>query len=974
MLIRHSSFLASAVTRRFLSSYIKTVGGLVKHLETACGLKKNIDFRRGSGDLRLKECVFCDRPHKNQPTNLFTLHVRSNWFLCYRCQATGGMPKLLEQMSEVYGVPFPIAPVRPRVRVIEDRDINLALHKFAKGHMRRRLHNMGFSDDTLSNYALGIAGGNLAFLYHSLSQSGGDIVPVSMRVLNAPVPFGRFTPAANAGTFQPPCRYGGIFGLPLLQPFMRKVSNESEIQGKGRRRKLGRVAILTSTEVEAMAAFQLAGVPAVALDDYSVFPAHIAAAVAPDVEFVVWSRIPQIGQTVVELFGSARVRLLDWKTYEHVPLLDLLRSQVRVAAMRANSPNAVPVSTTTCSGPSANGVHPTGVEAPVPRSADPRGVQFLTSEQVLVKKALRRAPYAPCSHLTRASSFRKELLEYLRTFGEPITSQFGTFEALGAALRPIFNVCKGLRSGEVSVWSGPEHVGKTTCLSHLAVEICRHARLPTFWVSFRDPPLQTVIRVASQFQGVSVKTVLMRAIRQDETKPREGVPNGFLRVRDLIDSVPDEEEFPFYVADFRFDVTLNRLMQLVKYAHNVKGARHIVLDGLNFPPASPATANIKILDDVSEYSNEATGWSDPAATILSSVDLLDAAMFMLREFARRHGVHISIVANSRKSHVQYWWDTANIAGPTSLTRLASSVILVQRFKFMGTNTRYLEIVKNSFDGTCPLLPMEKTKGERYIDMNLDAIDDLYSRLKLVYGSHVHGYLTLGGEAHQERANLPVKWFFGTLEKIMHTHPFSKLLLEDDDGAVPLDHNATDTTTPPAPEATASSSGFPDDEPLFEIVLASTEKLGVGLAHTLNIIEHDETWAPRVRQAIINEVQQLLGNGYPEAIQKAEEWLLTFHPDSVGYEAIAVENQPDAKPDSHECNLLLAQKEATSIQLDREALWLECARIAIGGPEEAVLLPYETSAFARTLVYEFLRTESQQELRSNVLNVIGKNIN
>lgn len=164
----------------------------------------------------------------------------------------------------------------------------------------------------------------------------------------------------------------------------------------------------------------------------------------------------------------------------------------------------------------------------------------------------------PCSHKEIASfpSFRQDVR---RMFTNPN-------EHVGVPLPNmphLQSLVKGHRRGELSIFTGPTGVGKTTILAQLSLEVCQQ-NVPTLWGSFeiRNPRLvRTLMMQYAAHLGVVLNT--------------EHVEN--------FDYVADRfQELPMHFLKFYGSSPVQEVLDAMDYAVYVHDVQHIILDNLQF--------------------------------------------------------------------------------------------------------------------------------------------------------------------------------------------------------------------------------------------------------------------------------------------------------------------------------------------------------------------------------------------------------
>jgi twinkle protein len=125
---------------------------------------------------------------------------------------------------------------------------------------------------------------------------------------------------------------------------------------------------------------------------------------------------------------------------------------------------------------------------------------------------------------------------------------------------------KGLRTGELTIFSGGTGSGKTTLLSQMSLDFCKKG-VPTLWGSFEIQNEILVSAMMSQFSDTNL------------TKHPEKLEHNFAKFAEL----------PLYYMSFFGSTDLEKVFSTIEYAIEKYQISHIIIDTLQFLLADQAT-------------------------------------------------------------------------------------------------------------------------------------------------------------------------------------------------------------------------------------------------------------------------------------------------------------------------------------------------------------------------------------------------
>lgn len=218
------------------------------------------------------------------------------------------------------------------------------------------------------------------------------------------------------------------------------------------------------------------------------------------------------------------------------------------------------------------------------------------------------------------------------------------------------NILKGLRRGEVTVFTGPTGAGKTTLLSEMSLDLCMQG-VNTLWGSFEIRNVRLVKMMMCQYSGLNLE----RNVEQ------------FHYWADKF------EMLPMYFMCFYGAQNINTVIETMSHAAYVYDIEHVIVDNLQF-----MTSYLSRGDDRFSAQNH----------VISA----------LRNFASTRNVHVTLVIHPRKENDDVELQTASIFGTAKASQEADNVVILQSKK--GAANKYLQVTKNRFDGVLGRVPLD----------------------------------------------------------------------------------------------------------------------------------------------------------------------------------------------------------------------------------------------------------------------------
>lgn len=227
---------------------------------------------------------------------------------------------------------------------------------------------------------------------------------------------------------------------------------------------------------------------------------------------------------------------------------------------------------------------------------------------------------------------------------------------------PTLNkILRGHRRGELTVFTGPTGIGKTTILGQMSLDYLRQG-VSTLWGSFEINNVRLAKKMITQFAEKSLEG--------------EASMESYETVADKFSSLP------LHFMRFHGNTGLEKVFDAMEYAVYVFDVEHIILDNLQF---MTPTHLVKGFD---------------------KFDQLDMSIARLRKFATSKNIHITIIIHPRKEDDGAILSTSSVFGTAKATQEADNVVILQK----GKQYRYIEVTKNRFSGDLGRVPFRFDPG------------------------------------------------------------------------------------------------------------------------------------------------------------------------------------------------------------------------------------------------------------------------
>jgi len=288
-----------------------------------------------------------------------------------------------------------------------------------------------------------------------------------------------------------------------------------------------------------------------------------------------------------------------------------------------------------------------------------------------VKRLLEEAKPLPHQEILDFAELRDAVYREMTNPDQVAGIQSLSFPTLNRLIR-------GHRKGELTIFSGPTGIGKTTILSQISLDYIIQG-VATLWGSF-------------ELNNVRLAKKLLTQYAQKDLESNIGE---FQIYADRFAALP------LHFMRFHGSTELEQVMDAMEYAVYVHDVEHIVIDNLQFMTPSGGKGYERF-------------------------EILDSAISKLRKFATQHNVHVSLIIHPRKEDEGHALSTSSVFGSAKATQEADNVIMVQQGKYY----RYLEVTKNRFSGDLGKIPYKYVRNiSRYVELTLSEIQEAHKHIQ-----------------------------------------------------------------------------------------------------------------------------------------------------------------------------------------------------------------------------------------------------
>nr|AAZ06404.1 mitochondrial helicase twinkle [Acanthamoeba castellanii] len=234
----------------------------------------------------------------------------------------------------------------------------------------------------------------------------------------------------------------------------------------------------------------------------------------------------------------------------------------------------------------------------------------------------------------------------------------------------LTKILKGHRKGELTVFTGPTGVGKTTLLSQLSLDFAMQG-VRTLWGNFEIKNTYLAQKMLLQYAGKNLAELQDRAQWDEASRAFS--------------------DLPLYWMRFHGSTSVDQVLDAMDYAVYVHDVEHVVLDNLQFMLSGQA-------------------WGQEGVAAGNKFDIQDRALEEFRRFASTKNVHITLVIHPRKTEDDRPLNVASVFGSVKATQEADNVLILQYNK--GEDWKWLEVAKNRFDGELGPIALQFNKRNK----------------------------------------------------------------------------------------------------------------------------------------------------------------------------------------------------------------------------------------------------------------------
>ncbi|XP_048407066.1 twinkle protein, mitochondrial [Stegostoma tigrinum] len=221
---------------------------------------------------------------------------------------------------------------------------------------------------------------------------------------------------------------------------------------------------------------------------------------------------------------------------------------------------------------------------------------------------------------------------------------------------------KGHRKGELTVFTGSTGSGKTTFISEYALDLCIQG-VNTLWGSFEINNVRLAKIMLTQFA--------MQRL-DDQLEKYDEWADKF-------------ENLPLYFMTFHGQHSIKSVIDTMQHAVYMYDISHVIIDNLQFMMGQEHFT-------IDKFSAQ------------------DYIVGTFRKFATDNSCHVTLIIHPRKEDDNKELQAASIFGTAKASQEADNVVILQDKKLVsGQGKRYLQVVKNRFDGELGIFPLEFKK-------------------------------------------------------------------------------------------------------------------------------------------------------------------------------------------------------------------------------------------------------------------------
>ncbi|CAF4241356.1 unnamed protein product, partial [Adineta steineri] len=217
----------------------------------------------------------------------------------------------------------------------------------------------------------------------------------------------------------------------------------------------------------------------------------------------------------------------------------------------------------------------------------------------------------------------------------------------------LSQIIKGHRAGELTVLTGSTGCGKTTFLSEYSLDLCTQG-VSTLFGSFEIQTHRLAKVMLTQYSSLNL------------TKNMH-----------VFDKFADQfTRLPMFFMTFHGQESIDKVINTMGNAVAIHNIQHVVIDNLQFMMGM-------------DYSNGDRFFKQ------------DTLIHRFRKFATNNKCHVTIVIHPRKEEDEGDLSVSSIFGSAKASQESDNILIIQQKKIAnatGGNIKYLQVVKNRFDG------------------------------------------------------------------------------------------------------------------------------------------------------------------------------------------------------------------------------------------------------------------------------------
>ncbi|VUZ48498.1 unnamed protein product [Hymenolepis diminuta] len=251
--------------------------------------------------------------------------------------------------------------------------------------------------------------------------------------------------------------------------------------------------------------------------------------------------------------------------------------------------------------------------------------------------------------------------------------------------KELNKLLKGFRSREMTVLSGKTGVGKTTFACEYSLDLAEQG-VRTLWGSFEMPLPRICRTLLHQYAGETLHSQPPIRVAAWATAFQQELPMLFLNMHGR----PSEKEV--------FDALDESVKQ--------EGVEHVILDNLQFMMGCGGTGGRSGMEE--KFTRQ------------------DRFVERLRAFSTDSGAHLTLVVHPRKVDDDHLLSIASLYGGGKISQEADNIMLVQEEIGTAVPKRYLQIVKNRYDGTLGKMDLNYNRSRMSFRPSTRTLEDISS--------------------------------------------------------------------------------------------------------------------------------------------------------------------------------------------------------------------------------------------------------